>query len=329
MNSDLEIPYDRVTYKDGQRFTARDMDDDRRREAWLRRLHTCYQHDTWGIALGLDVVKTGDEDTDILLKPGFAVDNLGQDILLVETIQLTVPLVAGPESYVLTLSYQDDTAFRDRIEFKDVCLGTGLNPRLERPVLKWRRPDDVRFGPHVPVVQVVIENGVIQGELDKRVRRNARPLVRPHMGSGKTERGRSGWRRWTDANGVRLGLELAVDTSGAGFTKVPLYFATVHRDVAVETGNFAGGNIQKNDQFLDGQRFVSDVRQDGFTYRILHTTGDIPNADVAEGREWFLSWYGLEPVTGCEPESFPFFAYFITGFRVLPFFQMHFSTDGA
>lgn len=333
MNSDLDIPFDRVTYKDGQRLTARDMKDDRRRDDWLRRLHTRYQHDTWGIALGLDVDKTND-DKGIRLKPGYAVDYLGRDILQAETIQLPVPTVVGPESYVLTLSYQEDAVFRERIELKNICLGSGLDPRLERPIRKWQRPDDVRFGPHVPVVQVVVENGAIQGDLDRRVRRNAQPWVRPHIGSGTTERGRSGWREWGEGDNQQLGLELAVDTSEAGFTKTPFYFAILHGDTLAETSGSLSGSMSKNAMFLDGLRFLTDVRQDGFIYRIIRTdqfsaAGELPSAGEAEEREWFLFWFGLEPVTGCEPEFNQLKAFSASGFSFVPNFSAQLTTDGA
>jgi hypothetical protein len=324
MNSDFEIPFDRVTYREGQRLNARDMENDRLRNAWLRRLHTRYQHNTWGITLGLDVVKTNDNKA-VQIKPGYAVDDLGRDILLAETIQLTVPAVVGPESFVLTLSYQEDEAFRERIEFKNVCLGNGLNPMVERPILKWLRPKEVRFGPYVPVVQAVVENGSIQGNLDKRVRRYARPLVRPHIGSGITERGRSGWREWVDSDNQGLGIELVIDTSEAGFTKTPYYFAILHGDISVETGTATGGNMQKTALFLDGLRFVTGVRQDRFIYRIIRTnhppTEQLPSAAQAEEREWFITWFGLESNAGCEAPDSQIF-YFLSGLSFPIVFQI-------
>ena len=117
MNNDFEIPFDRVIYKDGQKLTARGLEDDRRREAWLRLLHARYIHETWGIALGLEISKT-DDNRFVRLKPGYAVDYLGRDLLLAEVIQLTVPNVVEPESFVLTLSYQEDSGFRERNDIK-------------------------------------------------------------------------------------------------------------------------------------------------------------------------------------------------------------------
>ena len=75
MNNDGEISYNRVTYREGQLFAVHDMEDDQRREAWLRRLHLRYLHDTWGIALGFEVDKTND-NMSVRLKPGYAVERL-------------------------------------------------------------------------------------------------------------------------------------------------------------------------------------------------------------------------------------------------------------
>jgi hypothetical protein len=87
---------------------------------------------------------------------------------------------------------QVDAAFRDRHNPVAVCLDSGSSPCQERPLFICRRPEDVNFGPEVPLVQVAVSHGVIKGNLDLRLRRYARRLVRPHIGWGITEPGRSG-----------------------------------------------------------------------------------------------------------------------------------------
>ena len=62
---------------------------------------------------------------------------------------------------------------------------------------------------------MTIANGVISGPLDMRVRRFTQPLLRPHIGVGVTEEGRSGWQEWVELGELEpqtLGLELKVDT---------------------------------------------------------------------------------------------------------------------
>ncbi|MDQ2976071.1 MAG: hypothetical protein M3R69_11760 [Acidobacteriota bacterium] len=63
--------------------------------------------------------------------------------------------------------------------------------------------------------------------------RLARPFARPRIGSGATVRGDTAWELWSEATvdptGVKyqadLGIQVTIDTSGAGFTEVPCYFA--------------------------------------------------------------------------------------------------------
>lgn len=63
--------------------------------------------------------------------------------------------------------------------------------------------------------------------------RRARSFARPRIGSGATVRGDTAWELWTEVtlgpSGEKiradLGIQVTIDTSGAGFTEVPCYFA--------------------------------------------------------------------------------------------------------
>ena len=65
--------------------------------------------------------------------------------------------------------------------------------------------------------------------------RRARGFTRPRIGSGQTVPGDTAWELWTETtinpNGAKveadLGVQVTIDTSGAGFTEVPCYFAWV------------------------------------------------------------------------------------------------------
>jgi hypothetical protein len=307
MPDDLEIPFDRITYRDGQLLTALDLGDEHRREARLRRLHSRYLHETWGIALGFEVQKEGTGA--VVVGPGYAVDGMGRDLLLAEGMHLPVPNVPGqqtPETFVLTMSYQEDAALHHCPALAHLCLGNGLDPCIERPRFSWHKQDEVRFGPHVPLVQVAVLQGVIQGGLDFRVRRNARPLVRPHIGWGATEPGRTGWRGWQVQVRMPLGIETVVSTAEAGFTSTPHYFALLHGSIALDTPMDESLSLllhinaqpsqQESVRFLDNLSFITDTAQDKFTYRLIGLS-----PQMAEQRQMYISWFGVEPVTGCEP----------------------------
>ena len=300
MANDLDIPFDRITYRDGQLLTAQDLRDDTRHHDRLRRLHTRYLHETWGIGLGFTVHKAGGNKA-VVVGPGYAADEAGRDILLAEGIHVSVPDVVGPETLVLIASYQEDAAFRARPDLASLCLGCGLDPRDERPIFSWQRPDDVRFGPHIPLVQISVGNGTIQGSLDFRVRRHARPLVRPHMGWGVTEPGRTGWRLWQENGQDNVGLEVVVNTSEAGFLRTPYYFALLRGDFAgVHFFELEVSPAGKDSAFFLGAfSFITDASSESFTYRIIQT--EQASETEAEKRRWTVSWLGVEPVTGCEP----------------------------
>lgn len=349
MIDDLVIPCDRVTFRDGQRLTSRDLRDVRRRHDRLRRLHHRVLHDTWGIALGFEVSQVdaagGEVDaggTAVVVGPGYAVDDSGRELLLAENVQVPVPRVSGPGPAirVLTVRHQDDAAFHDlRDDLAAVCPGTGLDRRLERPLFAWRRQEESRLGEEVPVTQAELTESGIVGTLDPRVRRFARPAVRPYMVRGSTEPGRTGWRPWMEAGGSK-GLEVVVDTSEAGFADAsadsgapPLYFATLSGDFGnradqdpVSTRDVWAGTPQSF--FLDALGFIDSASTTSFTYRLLQVDSlplQLPDDPAkAESRRWTISWLGLETVRGCEPALDLGSQYSLSGLRL--FFTSTFAS---
>jgi hypothetical protein len=72
----------------------------------------------------------------------------------------------------------------------------------------------------VPLVRVTREPST-ELEVDASVRVLSRPFARPHLGSGQTIPGLAPWEPW------EFGVQTRVDTSAAGFTRVPCYFAVL------------------------------------------------------------------------------------------------------
>jgi hypothetical protein len=288
MSNDLETSFDRVTYRNGQLLTARDLADDLQRDARLRWLHVRYLHETWGITLGFKVQKGTTNDNSIVVGPGCAVDDQGRDILLANGVTVPVPKVTGPETFVLVLSYLPDSGFPRQLLLPTLCFGGAVDLGHERPTLSWVRPDDVEFGPQIPLVTVVVANATVLGSLDLRVRRNTRRLVRPHVGMGTTEPGRTGWRPWQPSAVTTDGIEVVVDTSEAGFLSTPYYFAVLEGFDAVRDLGF-----------------VTQATGSSFTFGyVLGGEGidaGISDAAEAEDSEWTVTWLGLEPAGGCEP----------------------------
>jgi hypothetical protein len=310
VSGELGVPFDRITYREGQLLAARDLGEDRQDEARRRWLHVRHLHETWGIALGL-TVHADQSGGAVVLGPGYAVDETGRDLVLANGLHLPVPQSAGAMRFVLTLRYLEDEAFRPTPGLSAVCPSGGLGVRRERPVVAWRAPDNVRFGPEVPLVQVTASGGTIQGGLDFRVRRHARPFVRPHLRWGVTDRGRTGWRAW-QVGEQTLGLEVEVDTADAGFLRTPHYFAALAGDVGPTVGGTpattpAAWPAELGVAFgLGGPGFLTKAESARFVYRIP-TVGELPFSQEitpveAESRDWTVAWLGAEPAGGCEPE---------------------------
>jgi hypothetical protein len=309
MSNDLEVPFDRVTYREGQLLAALDLQDDKRRNDRLRWMHVRYLHDTWGIALGFEVRKKADGAA-VIVGPGYAVDSRGRDILLSSAMEIPVPSLAGPATIVLMVSFQDDAKFR-QLPDALMCPLTGLNPRADRPLLFWKAAEEVRLGLEVPLVALQIENDRIHGDLISRVRRKARRLVRPHLGLGTTEPGKTGWRNVMTPPQQLSVLEVTVDTTEAGFSRVPYYFASLAGDfsgiiVAPEGPGVEPWPVGSFPAFFNVPfGFITDETASGFTFRILPARGfpvGVPTvSEQAEAHEWTISWLGIEPVLGCAP----------------------------
>jgi hypothetical protein len=94
--------------------------------------------------------------------------------------------------------------------------------------------DSVTIHDGVPLAQAVIAVGGASEHLTWHVTsglRSARPLAWPRIGSGRTVPGRTAWRE-RRLSSLLLLIEVTVDTSAAGFTEIPCYFASLQVDAA-------------------------------------------------------------------------------------------------
>lgn len=275
---DLEIPFDRITYREGQLLASRDLQDDVERDQRLRGLHTSYLHETWGIALGFEV-QAAVGSASVRAGPGYAIDSSGRELLLAESLDIPVPVTQVEAALVLVINYQEDAAFRTRPGTGGVCLGGGLDPRKERPVFTWRTVEQVEFGPDVPLVLVRVQNGALVSAPERAVRKHAARAIRPHIGFGSDE-------IVSRADGLLRKFD--VNTTDAGFTRTPYYFAklTLEEDPRLTAAMAA---------LLTATAFIEAPSSTGFSL----CTGLSPagiGLSIAT-----VTWIGLEPVRGCEP----------------------------
>jgi hypothetical protein len=129
-----------------------------------------------------------------------------------------------------------------------------------------------------------------------------RPLARPQLGSGSTVPGNTGWGLWTDGSTV-FGVQTTIDTSAAGFTDAPCYFAWLE-----------GSVFNPQTQQLVPALFTSIAEEtvDGFVFRIafpflqfvILAASNIPPviyvapedfALFARKQNLYVSWVGCQP----------------------------------
>jgi len=303
MTNDLQDAVGRVIWSDGQVLAARDLNGESNDAARRRRLHVRYLHQTWGIALGFAVQASS---AGVTIAPGYAIDIDGRDLLLSQTLDLPLP---GDGTFVLVAAYDSDAPCRPSLPAADFCVG--IDPNLERAAISWVAANAVSVGAQVPLARAVIANGQISGDLDGRVRVNARRLVRPYIATGVTQASTTSW---SDASGLHapnLYLEVQIDTSAAGFLVTPAYFAALCRANAPGQHPRAGSLDEAAKPFagsptfsLDGLGTITRPTAQGFTFRMPR--GALPlgvdlTAKEAEAGGWVVAWVGLEPTAGYEP----------------------------
>jgi hypothetical protein len=270
MNSKLELPLiERPEFFNGQRLFANDfnaMDSFNREFRWLhnRSLHT------WGIGSGFQVSGTvGDREVNIT--PGYALDNSGREIILLETRTVPVPPVAADEEgnpikYYLTVHYRPDEDLEETETRQGVCKPAdfrGTIRRREEPVFCWIELDpstnkpltpdhrnQITSGEKIVLAQVSVKNCQIELPVSLFQRRNARPSSLPYIACGKTTEQNTTWQKWTvslNERDILVGVKTEIDTSSARFSRTPCY-----------TARIAGNRFFKNDKldppyfFLNG-----------------------------------------------------------------------------
>jgi hypothetical protein len=274
--ADLQIPFDRITYRDGQLLASRDLQDDARVDQRLRGLHTRYLHDTWGVALGFAVTAFAGGTT-VQIGPGYAVDSSGRDLLLAENLALPVPVTQQRTALILVIGYRTDRTYRGLPDVAPVCGRGGLNPWNERPLFAWRTLETIDLAADVPLAAFAVQQGALLTSADLSVRRNAARMVRPHIGFGSV--------RVQPQSAGGFFPEVQIDTSEAAFSHTPQYFARANPA--------QGDTSELLIAYFDALAYIDRPTATSFFY-------NVPFASVFE-TGLTMTWLGIEPVTGCEP----------------------------
>ena len=110
----------------------------------------------------------------------------------------------------------------------------------------------------------------------------SRPLARPRIGNGSTPADSTPWQLW-EILGFRdqdfvLGLQITVDTSAAGFTEVPCYFAWL------QWPRVADSRLPYLLYLALGFQYVEEPAIDRFLFRVLLPLGEVAALGAARGQ---------------------------------------------
>jgi len=190
---------ERLQFFDGQRLLAADLQgiDDFHRD--MRRLHLQTLHEP-GIAAGFAML--GDEgDRTVRVGPGYAIDDLGREIVLVREHHEPVPPVAGgpdgaPVTFDLTVAHRDDAFLEEAEEREGMCGTRGAVRLREEPLFCWMRlgPDgqpvddlhkqQLLSGRRLTVARAQVRDCKLRARLSIAERLSARPTTQPYVASG-------------------------------------------------------------------------------------------------------------------------------------------------
>jgi len=231
----------RLRYRQGQMLRSRDLNDQTAIEDHLRWWHNRAVHNAYGVVDGFE---TDLMNGKAVIKPGVAYDCFGRELILtrdreVKFSRVEDVLPGGITQGTVTalVRYRPPASAIERSNLMGACLSSSHTP--SEPALEYKT-GRFSFRDGVPVAELGIrkvegDDGQTRIRVDsvKDIRPLARALARPHIASGATPVSNTDWQLWIEparnSQGVLkeifVGFQVNIDTTEAGFTQIPCYFA--------------------------------------------------------------------------------------------------------
>lgn len=256
---------ERLRYWQGQMLRSRDFRDQVAIESQLRWWHNRALHNTYGVSFGLKVIPDNSKNPPIVVRVtcGLAYDCFGRElILLKDHPDVSVPQQSSDEYLVLLIRYKETSQYLKKNEIGEACLPNSCSLFQEELEFQWRPLKSFRPTDGVPLAQAEYDKNS-RGLLSlKSIPMFSRPLARPRIASGATIPGNTAWEKWTESNNVTVGMETRIDTSSAGFTETPNYFAWLQSEEPL-------WDSDQQSFILAPFTNISDPAVDGFKLRLL------------------------------------------------------------
>ncbi|MFW5772698.1 MAG: hypothetical protein ACOCZH_05170 [Phototrophicaceae bacterium] len=317
----------RIRYYQGQPLQARDLRDEVAYEASMNQLHVTALHNTWGVAVGLEVA-VSDDRRSAVIGPGMAYDRCGQGIINPSTLTIPVPPLQVPHNarpviwwYDLVIRYDDHLTSEtqgttdchrggfaeERLKWRWILAGYAEDPAAQPPDLA----SGVRVGDEVPLARLVVDPGGFIVSIDLSLRRTARAITRPYVATGQAFVQAS-------VNQTDLCWRTTINTSAGGFSSArPRYFARLleHplrtlRNTNPDTEGVEGLNYPNVLRLLHGPFLsITNPTRSSFQLEVrLAVASQVP-ANISHmimmptQLPLKVSWQGMEPTGGCQPPA--------------------------
>jgi hypothetical protein len=227
MSVHAELPFERFRYWQGQLVRSRDLVDQLAEAERLTRWHNRSVHSAFGVRFGFGVTMLNTSgELRVQVECGVAYECSGAMLALQRSREIRVPPLDPGESIALLVrsrgsrgdcagvarSESHHSLLEDDLQFDWKYVTQNVNT-----VARSSYMGDPGEG--VPLARVTRELRVGTTSIDPAFRTLARPLARPRLATGSTIAGVTPWSPWIG------GIQTRIDTSAAGFTRIPSYFA--------------------------------------------------------------------------------------------------------
>lgn len=227
---------ERVQYWQGQMLRSRDFRDIETGDAQRRWWHNRALHNAYGIAEGLmSSLVLSTTPAGVLVMAGVAYDVYGRELILERSQLIPLPKVPPNLTGTITLlmRYKPRLGALRPDENSELCWTASGSVGAGAAEFVWKQGSNVDPAEGVVVCAVDYTKGKVRTP-EFQLRAFSRPQSRPLLASGATIPGNTPWDPWSagftfDNNGNQIpdfiGVQTWIDTSAAGFTQVPCYFA--------------------------------------------------------------------------------------------------------
>ena len=315
---------ERLQFFNGQRLFASDLQGLEAFNREMRWLHNQSLHQP-GVGNGF-AISGEKEDREVTVRPGYAIDSLGREIVLTETLVLPIPPVAGkdgaPIFFDLTVAYPDDSNLEEAETREGVCLPRGVVRLREAPIFCWvelagenlipkktKLRMELQQGLRIRLARIEVLNCQLKSSVSTTQRQSARPAMAPYIASGaeKAERIEDAPNldrlHNNNPNFRALMLSGTVNTSSAGFLTTPDYSVSPIGPRAFSLEQPDNPKAVPQVLILD-QVYIEEAKPESFNFTALLVVSSLQGSDLKDQdivivktqimNRWQISWMGVE-----------------------------------